>query len=426
VSNVETEVDSSPLIDGSGIPSARLSEELRLAGYLEGLIADTLAHKASEVRRGDWALEERPLGGLPDSAPGLPDDPVTPDIGQPDSDCSQADASGGEMPPGGRASMSEELAALFRPTEQGSAAPLEETESREEPETCGEAAPLTPRPSVFLRRFLQQDAARPRELLSSGIAGLDVRLGGGFGPGLHLVTGASSGGRTSLLASVVWETVASERPIIYYTLREGGLQTWERLITALGSILGEPPVPLASRRGGLAGADVEVLTRLDAALQRSVLPFLCLVETIPAHPDALGSFVEDVLSRAREARDSHRKTPLVVVDDLDRLLFLTAYRRPRHLLYHLDEVLSGDAVPGLLAAALPSRPGAGVETRPAQTTLVLEPARFGQDNDLATMDLRLVANNQTGWTGTLPLLVDRRTGLVAENRAAGARDRAPQ
>jgi hypothetical protein len=58
--------------------------------------------------------------------------------------------------------------------------------------------------------------------------------------------------------------------------------------------------------------------------------------------------------------------------------------------------------------------------------LALEPARFGQGSDLANMDLRLVVNSQTGWTGILPLLVDRRTGLVAENRAAGARDRARQ
>lgn len=419
-------MDSSPLIDRSGIPSAGLSEELRLAGYLEGLIADTLAHKASELRRGDWALEEQPPGHLPDIPPGLPDDPVNPRIGQAHSDCSQADASSSEMPPGGRASMSEELAALFRPTEEGVGASLEETEPPGEPLTWGEAASLAPRPSVFLRRFLRQASARPRQLLSSGIASLDSRLGGGFGPGLHLVTGASAGGRTSFLDSVAWEAVASEHPVIYYTLREGSLQTWERLITALASILGEPAVPLATRRRGLVGADVEVLTRLDAALQRSVLPFLCLVETIPAHPDALGAFLEDMLSRARETRENHRKTPLVLVDDLDRLLFLTAHRRPRHLLFRLEEVLSGDAVPGLLAAALPYRPGAGVETRPAQTTLVLEQASYGQESDLAPMDLRLVVNNQTGWTGTLPLVVDSGSGLVAENRAAGPLDRAPQ
>ncbi len=143
--------------------------------------------------------------------------------------------------------MSEELAALFRPTDQPPPPSSGDTGPSESPTPpCAPEAPTT-EPSDFLRRFLRQ-AIRPEEIAPSGIAGLDARLAGGFGPGLHLVSGASGVDRAAFLDSVVWEAIASERPVIYYTLREGSFRAWQRLMGALGSILGGPTVPLATFR----------------------------------------------------------------------------------------------------------------------------------------------------------------------------------
>jgi hypothetical protein len=136
-----------------------------------------------------------------------------------------------------RASMREELLALFRNTERTARA------SSGMHAVAGELRLNATSQSTYLRRFLQQGARSP-SLAASGLAGLDDRLDGGFGPGLHLVLGPPGAGKTAFLDSVAWEAVCRERPVLYYTLREGGLGTWERLITALGHILGGPTVSL--------------------------------------------------------------------------------------------------------------------------------------------------------------------------------------
>ena len=415
VSNVDMNVDASPVTDESGTPASDPGEELQLAGYLDGLIAAALARKTSGGRVVGWTPEEQPPIDPPAEASGPSQDPVTSSPGQAGADSEETSPpAGGEMPPAGRASMSEELAALFRPTDQ----PLPPSPDDTAPPVSSTAPPVpgapTTEPSHFLQRFLRQ-AARPQEIAPSGITNLDARLAGGFGPGLHLVSGPSGADRVAFLDSVVWEAVASGRPVIYYTLREGSLRAWERLIGALGSILGGPTVPLARFRAEEVGtADVEVLMHLDTALQRSVLPFVSLVDSIPAHPDTLSAFVEDVRSRAREAEERHGRLPLLVVDDLERFSFLVGSRRITRVLFRVDEVLSADHTPGLVAAGLPRSPANGLEAAPGQTMLALEPVRSVQEDVFGLVDLRLLINNQTGWTGVLPLLVDRQTGLVSD------------
>ena len=306
-----------------------------------------------------------------------------------------------------RASMREEFLALFRPTDRSSPVPPGAEEAGSEtrlPDT---------EPSMYLRRFLQLGAPSP-ELAPSGLADLDDRLAGGFGYGLHLVCGLPGVGITAFLESVAWEAISSKRPVLYYALRDGQLAVWERLISTIGYILGGATIPVdALRTHALSPPDLETLTRLDGALQSSVLPFLSLVGTIPAHTDTLSALIEDVRLRARELNERHGSIPLLLIDDLERLLPTTRVQSPPLLLSRLDSVLAADLMPGLLAVRAPGSSLGDLEKLPVQAVVALVPASTSPVDALERVDLQLLTNARTGWTGTLPLLLDRRSGFFA-------------
>lgn len=319
-------------------------------------------------------------------------------------------ASSGQTQGTTRASMRVGLTELFRNTEW--APPLSPTTpAPSAPATAGEPGPPVTEPSVFLRRFLHQ-AARSPELAPSGLANLDARLAGGFGSGLHLVQGRPGVGKTAFLESVAWEAISLARPVLYYALKEGSIGGWERLISTLGHILGGPAIPLGALRARTLGPDdLETLTRLDLAFQASVLPCLSLVETIPASTGTLSAFIEDVRSRAQETRERSGRTPLLLIDDLERLLLFTRARPLVRLLSRLDDALAADSIPGLLALTPPDRSASGLERLPAQTALALVSLSASANDAFGRVDLEVRTNARTGWTGTLPLLFDRRSGL---------------
>jgi len=323
---------------------------------------------------------------------------------------------------GGPTAMRDEFLALFRdtrlhPPSGKTASPPESTPEN----TSRERIPSLPasEPSRFLRRFLQQAAPMP-EPASSGLAGLDDRLGGGLGYGLHLVLGAPGAGKTAFLESLAWEAVAGQRPGLYYALKTGSLRVWERLIATLGTILDGPAItPSALRGQELAPEDAETLGRLDAALQASVLPYLSLIDAAPASTGSLSAFVEDVRSRGQEAGEQHGRLPLVLVDDLEALVTLTGSRSPLHLLSRINDALVGDSMPGLLACAPASPLFAELERLPVQTVLALMPVLPSTTATSERVDLEVRKNAATGWTGTVPLLLDPWSGLFAEPGAGG-------
>jgi hypothetical protein len=443
--NETTITDESPLRGGES------TEESELAEYLDKLISATRVQRApgrsTEFRGRAWGADEPASAEFAptESTPAEPAvaDPAAAIVGggeeheeaalteqrEPAEPAPEAETHDPQPSPSGnrprgaaRASMREGLLALFRDTERPSPLslstllPSAPVRSVPEPRAAEPAAqPQLPPtgPSPFLRRFLEQ-AARTPELAPSGLATLDARLAGGFGPGLHLVSGRPGTGKTAFLESVAWEAVSSERPVLYYALKEGSLGAWERLISTLGNILGGPAIRLSALRAGALGPDdLETLPRLDLALQASVLPYVSLVETIPASADTLGAFIEDVRSRAGEARERRGMILLLLVDDLERLLLLTRARPLAHLLARLDDALVAEGIPGLVATTPPERSGHGLERPPVRTTLALASAAGPMDDDFGRVDLELEINARTGWTGTLPLLLDRRCGLFA-------------
>ena len=318
--------------------------------------------------------------------------------------------------------MRDEFMELFRdtrihPPSAETASPADSTPES----TSREPLPPLPaaEPSRFLRRFLQQATPGP-EAAYSGLAGLDDRLGGGFGYGLHLVLGAPGSGKTAFLESLAWEAVASQRPGLYYAVKTGSLRVWERLIATFGAVLEGPAItPSALRGQELAPKDMETLGRLDAALQASVLPYLSLIDATPASTGNLSAFVEDVRSRGQEAGEQHGRLPLVLIDDLEGLAALTGSRSPLHLLSRIDDALVADSMPGLLAGATDILSLARMERLPAQTVLTLKPVYPSTAATPERVDLEVRKNAATGWTGTVPLLLDPWSGLFAESGAGG-------
>jgi hypothetical protein len=402
--NDSRSVDEATMTHESPTRGARSNEERELAGYLDELVSATFAEKAPGTsikgRETNEPASTELEGPEPEGA-ALPE-PIS-EVAAPQE---KPPPSGRQTQGTARASMREGLLALFRDTQRLSPPPGAPAPGNEP------GLPPT-EPSVFLRRFLEP-ATRSPELAPSGLASLDARLDGGFGSGLHLVQGEPGVGKTAFLESVAWEAVSAECPVLYYALKEGTIGAWERLISTLGNILGTA-IPLDTLRGRTLGPDeLETLTRLDLALQASVLPYLSLIETIPASTDNLSALIEDVRLRAQLAKERHGKIPLLLIDDLERLLLLTRAQPLLHVLSRLDDALVADSTPGLLAMTPPDRSAYGQERLPAQTTLALVSVSAFADEAFGRVDLELRTNARTGWTGTLPLLLDRRSGLFTD------------
>lgn len=57
--------------------------------------------------------------------------------------------------------------------------------------------------------------------ITSGIAGLDALIGGGFVPGdIYLITGGTGTGKTIFCSQFIWEGLQKGEPCIYFTLEE--------------------------------------------------------------------------------------------------------------------------------------------------------------------------------------------------------------
>jgi hypothetical protein len=301
--------------------------------------------------------------------------------------------------------MREEFLALFRDTQ------------RHPPQTASTSGPSSAsagrETSRYLRRFLQRETPEAKAA-PSGLASLDHLLGGGFGPGLHLVLGLPGSGKTAFLESVAWEAVSVQRPVVYYPLKLGSLRAWENLIITLASIMGGPPVPRSVFRARvLTSEETDTLTRLDLALQASVFPHLSLIDSPRAPGGTLSTFIEGVRFRSREIGELQGKVPLLLLDDLDALLELTGARSRAEVLRRLDDALAAESIPGLLAAT-PTDPPFQEEQSGGRTVILLTRLPSSEEKPSERVDLEVRRNPSTGRTGRIPLLLDHRSGLFAE------------
>ena len=270
-------------------------------------------------------------------------------------------------------------------------------------------------PSRFLRRFLQRSAPSP-EPARSGLACLDRYLGGGLSSGLHLVLGEQAANRTAFLESIAWEAVVDRRPALYYAFKDGSLEVWERLIVTLSAITDRDGiVPSALRGADLVPSEKEALHRLDAELQSSVLPYLCLMDRVTGPGADLSGFIDRLHSRGQEAAEQHGRLPLVLVDDLEELTAITGSRSPLHLLSRLDAALASHSLPGVLTSGPDGALLRQMDKLPVRSVMALTELPGGGGG---RVELEVLKNTATGWIGSVPLLLDPASGLFAETTRA--------
>jgi hypothetical protein len=407
--------------DEGSAGSGRPPEERELAGYLDELIYASLSQLTPDAQQ----------------LPSLPPDPQpSPDDAQPGRAQEAPTEARPDAEVGGvrRASMCDELLALFRDTEKTAAGPdstmAASVAAVADSQGANLSASAAPTQSVFLQRFLRH-APYAADLPSSGIPDLDGRLGGGLAPGLHLLAGPPGEIKTAFMLSAAWEALSAQRPAVYFALREGSLRAWMRLVATLASFQENQEDSTLTltrlRAGGLAPEQLASLSRVDRLLQALVLPLLSLVDTIPTRLATMDAFAEDVRAKSREVSQRHGRVPLVLVDDLDRLLLLAPEPRLVHVLALLDEVLQNECVPGLVGFTLTESLLEAADALPAQTVLALEPAMDNLENSFGRASLQVLADAPTGWTGTVPLLLDIPSGLFALDPTSpqGTQERVP-
>ncbi len=302
-----------------------------------------------------------------------------------------------------RASMSNQLLDLFRNTEEPQAPDAQPT-SPDEP---------AQNPSTFLRHYLRA-CADPDDRVASGLSTLDAHLGGGLGSGLHVATGGPNAPLTAFALSLIWEPMSSSRPVLFYALREGGASIWTRLVATLAPTLGFPELTLAALRSHhLDASATQDLVHIDDIIQASILPLVQLIDPLPLRRDPLDALLEDISCRVHDSREEHGRTPLVVLDDVNRLASVTPHDICAAVLERLSDSPVIECIPTLVTAR-----GAGGS--PSLATLNRVRAVFDLQSTCAPpvskvveLTLRVLANVYTGWTGEVPLLFDTSSGFVA-------------
>ena len=186
-----------------------------------------------------------------------------------------------------------------------------------------------------------------------------------------------------------------------------------RLISTLGAILGGPRVSLGELRSrALRPEALELLHSLDDRLQRLVLPLLLLIDTVPAHADVLGAFIRDVSGRAGVIKTRLGRTPLVLLDDVDRLLRFAGDPSPFAALSRIDEALLANHVTVVASVSGRRVCGLALASAPVQTVFELKPVPGG-DGTLRSLVVSVRSNVRTGRTGDLLVVLDGSSGLFA-------------
>lgn len=351
-----------------------IAGEREAADYLDGFIAALLAERRREstVSEGDTQEQSRPA----------------------------------------RVSMRDELTALFTRTRPASP-PDETVLGADDSAGPRESASRAQRSSALVQRFLPTAEQAPA-LHPLGLETVDSLLDGGFGPGLHVVSGCAGTGKTAFIEAAAWEAVASRRPVLYHALKDGSGVTRERLTATLAGILGFSTITLGTlRQGTLSVGDHARLRSLERVLQTSVLRWLTLTDTVDAYGDVLSAFIEDIRLRAREALTTHGEVPFVLIDDAERLMRASRVRPLADLLKRLDDFLVETSAAGLITMTVPRRTVQGVDGLPVQTTLSLAGIPGSPHDSLQYVDLEILTNARGGRTGTIPLVLDLRSGVFA-------------
>ena len=235
--------------------------------------------------------------------------------------------------------MKEGLRHLFSPTRVAPAGPRR-------------AGPMTDsNHSSHYEAFLRRAALRSH-VISSGYERLDDLMGGGLRPGLHFLTGHHTRMRRAFLDNLMWGAVEHKRPIWYCALDTGAQAVWERMIVALGYLLGEPVLPQELRASSGVDDVGDRVGRIDAALVEGVFPYVWLRDSVEmAEQGSPGQFLASL-------------DAWLTCEDSPRLLVIDSFFTLSTLLSGDEEAANGVDLAGELDRLLRKRASAAVATVP--------------------------------------------------------------
>ncbi len=382
-----------------GIDSRQDPEEREVASYLNELISTILAEKDPENAVRGRETNRPPAKEL--SAAGEP--PAEPES-----------ATTPRHPPrargANRASMRDDLQELFSdpkplPPDAAIAPYLGATTA------SVERGPGAPRSCAISRKSETWSHPSPAPA-PSGLDILDKHLGGGFSPGLHLVTGRTASGKTAFLESVGWTAIAAGRPVLYYTFEHGVLRTRDRLLGSLVGLMNDPSITLeAIRDHTLSASEFARFRSIERTLQTAVLAHMSLIDDVPVQADMFEAFVDDVRVRSLEAERERGSAPLVLIDDAVHLARATRVRPLADLLGRLNDVFTADSITGLVTVQTPKKAFQAIHGLPARTAISLTRSTSLTDDTVEYVDLVLLTGTCGRWTGVIPLLFDRHSGV---------------
>lgn len=177
-------------------------------------------------------------------------------------------------------------------------------------EACGAADSL-----AELRHVVQlDDAVAP---VPTGIAALDRLLDGGLRPGVAVIGGISSTGKTTAALQMADYMASQGRPVLFasieQTAREMVTKSIGRLMRTYGSVKAERSIASAQDRAGWTDAENAALDRACADYQGRIAPWLVFLEGCNA---AVPIGARQVEEASRRMAERCGVAPVVFVDYL--------------------------------------------------------------------------------------------------------------
>ena len=157
---------------------------------------------------------------------------------------------------------------------------------------------------------------RGEALYPSGLYGFDKTLNGGFYDGLHMIGGATGGGKTAFTLALAQLNAKEKRPVIIITYEQSKRELWNRLTSAATGL------SLGAFRSGLVGEDA-LSARLSnsepyQALINDVAPYLSVFEG-NGIGDSQSWGVDRLTAHVKRVKAAHGIAPLVILDYLQRM-----------------------------------------------------------------------------------------------------------
>lgn len=167
----------------------------------------------------------------------------------------------------------------------------------------------------YLPMYLDAILSGAREpAISTGFAGLDIALGGGFYPGLYIMGAISSLGKTTLACQMADQIAAAGQPVLIFSLEMARKEIFAKSLSRLSAVskmIGESEDTLTARDL----LSVSIISADTHALIKSFFEaYSCISNNIYVHEGVGDINVKTIRAMVEAFAKKHQKTPVVIID----------------------------------------------------------------------------------------------------------------